>query len=74
MRMQDRIMEKFHGKFAICHANILVIPQRGGERKPFDTKAEASGWARQNYRGNDWKVVQIGGRRASPLSSETRAK
>lgn len=63
MRISDKLREKYMGKFAVRHAGILVIPQQEihgkSMREPFDTEAQAEAWARRNYRGADWEVVQF---------------
>ncbi len=38
--------------FAVKQAGILV-------RKRFESKAAAEAWAKWNYRGTDWEVVQV---------------
>lgn len=40
------------GQFAVKQAGILV-------RKRFGTRAKAEAWAKLNYRGTDWEVIQI---------------
>jgi hypothetical protein len=54
-----------HGRFAILHSGVIVATR-------FDTEQEAEVWARWNYKGPNWEVIELWIRRRSahPTNAE----